>query len=69
MGSLRYHDSEGGENFALKRELKSFQSLKTLQPSEPFWSWIPNDNVQVQKEKENFVVSQSGHVEVGILTS
>ena len=69
MESLRYHDGDGGENFALKRELKSFQSLKTLQPSDPSGVESTNDNVQVQKEKENFVVSQSSHVEVGILTS
>ena len=115
IGSLRYHDGDRDENFALKRELTTLQDsepfrLATSRPLgersepflavkrptasdevargrpssrtiwnptkdfwkvyEPFWSWIPNDNVQVQKEKENFVVSQLGHVEieVGILT-
>ena len=36
------------------------------------WSWIPKDHVQVQNEKENFVVAclrSQQNVKLGIFTS
>ena len=64
IGSLKYHDGDGHENFASKVNFHSFNlyrdysnSFTLSNANDLFLSRIPKNHVQVQEEKENLAVA------------
>ena len=64
IGSLRYHDGDGHEKVTQKVNLRSinlyrdyFNSFTLSNAKKLFLSRIPENHIEVQKEKENLVVA------------
>ena len=64
LSDFKIQGRDGNENVGLKVNLRSFclyrnysYPLTLSNVGKPSWSWIPKDHIQVQKEKQNFVVA------------